>query len=224
MDFNIEEYNSAIENVKRLANEEWLGKIINHGYFGALKVDNIEYNDSDIGNSKVVAIVTDDDNRTKLLSLGSLLKFVECSDELRNALIDAINMTEAYRQYKTKLLMAEKRRKEIAKTLKTNPNNDEFRRATKEEWMAMKEVADEPRSYGESRAVVKDDVKMYFSAAAALHDMFEYTKDNQSKGERDVAKDGDKLYSACETHGRFKGSKWRYATKEEIQYYIDNMR
>jgi len=220
--FDVEDYNNTLENVKNIFEKEFLGKILQHKTLGYIKFIDVNYDNSNFGGSKVIVASLDDDGGKKILGMGMLPKVVKCSEEFIDKLNHIENLTTLYRSYRTELATRKSKIKANAKKLKVDPKDEEYRVVTEDEWKAAMEVADEPRVYGESRVVIRDDQKMYINASAALRDIYEYTRDDKRSGKRDVSKDGDKIYQACETNGKYKGSKWRYAEPEEIEFYIQN--
>ena len=119
-----------------------------------------------------------------------------------------------------------KKERELASYNKDENGNE----VTLRQWkIAQREAAKNERPHREHRAVVQDISEpgapeiIYINAAAAMRAIKDYTIYNKMDGTRDPAKDGDKLYDACDSKGEieFCGYKWYYATPEDIQKKID---
>jgi len=110
-------------------------------------------------------------------------------------------------------------------------NKDEYgHEVSRYDWEKAKIEAAKPnRVYGEHRAVVQDvhipgqPEIIYINAAAAMRAIKDYTELNRMDGERDPAKDGDKLYKACDSNGKITigGYHWYYATPDDVQKKIN---
>lgn len=81
--------------------------------------------------------------------------------------------------------------------------DEEKKPVTKADWQKAYDVAGDYRFLYESRAVIVDGV-LYIHATAACVD-------------RGLThRESNKAYKACESGGKYNGSKWFYATKEDI--------
>lgn len=123
-----------------------------------------------------------------------------------------------------------KKRSQKEKELASYNKDEDGNEVTLHQWkIAQKEAAKNERSHREHRAVVQDISEpgapeiVYINAAAAMRAIKDYTIYNKMDGTRDPAKDGDKLYDACDSKGKieFCGYNWYYATPEDIQKKIN---
>lgn len=96
-----------------------------------------------------------------------------------------------------------------SRVIKKEIEDEDGRKTTVLDWQNALENAGSPRNLHESRAVVSSCGIMFINAAAACRWLEVNTKQ------------GDRLYKAVENKLRFKKYFWRYATKDEIEIFIE---
>lgn len=174
--------------------------VLNHRTFGEVAVNEISFE------KKRVDVVIKSTGELKPIALSALTNsfiFKNVPDEL----LSIIKTLQELEKYEAEL----KRQKALEKLNQITVHNyNEFgENVTKEHWIRMYELAETPRPYHESRAVILvDDSRIFVNASAALR----YLESNP--------KTGNLLYDACDrSNKKYLGCTWRYATKNEIKEF-----
>lgn len=154
------------------------------------------------------------------------IKPIHASDTIKSKSLPAnfkktLKEYQEYWEYMNDPNREQKEADELAE-IEACETDEEGRVLTRGDWQEALDVAEEPRSYGEHRAVYVDihggRLAINASAAIEFFPVFEDYKQQTIKS--DPRKRGDELYKACELHKMFSGHRVLYATKEQIRAWI----
>lgn len=187
-----------------------IGQVVKHNIYGEGTIINFEERENYSG--KIVVVF--DDNGVEISK--EFLLVALCNEKFfdKDALSkEMLQFVEEYEEnYKktdnTAELAAKVARARGAKRLYLKDEYDEV--ITLETLQKMYSLAGVEREEYESRAVVADETDLYVTASAAC-------RANEIR-----VKDCNKIYRVCDNKAKsYYGRRWRYATKAEIQRYID---
>lgn len=184
----------------------FIGTELTHKVFGkGVIIDEIDA--ENLIDSKIIVEFDTEAKKMALRALADPKLFVEVPADVREVVVTLIEDDEAEKEAyrKSRAFMAKPRPTAVY-------HNDEHKKEVSiEAWKKAYNVAGDYRFPYESRAVVVDDT-LYIHATAACF----------ARGLTD--RQSYLAYKACESGKKYDGSKWFYATKEDIESYIPEVK